>query len=354
MSICLIGLGANVGSRRETLNRAIADLSALPQTRLIAISPWLETGAVGGPAGQGDFLNGAATFETSLAPAVLHHHMKQVEAALGRQRQVRWGPRTVDLDLLLYDLLVIDEPELQVPHPRMAWRRFVLEPAAAVAADMIHPTIGWSVDGLLDHLNTTLPYVAIAGAIGAGKTHLARRLGKDADVRWISEAVDPSRLSTFYGDPSGTAWQTELEFLRERAMSLSVLSFSDSAPDACSSPCGWTISDFWFDQSMAFARIWLPQSQQEAFGRRWLELREHVARPRLVVLLNVPVAVLAQRVRLRNRPFEQSLEESTLRRIRDSLEEQAQQAEVGPVMRLGDQTTEESYIEVRAALDSMA
>ena len=108
-------------------------------------------------------------------PQALLAEFQKVEADLGRQRNEHWGPRTIDLDLLLYDDLTLADPDLVVPHPRMAWRRFVLEPAAEVAPEMLHPGTGWTIARLLDHLNQTPWYLAIAGPIGVGKSLSGRR-----------------------------------------------------------------------------------------------------------------------------------------------------------------------------------
>jgi 2-amino-4-hydroxy-6-hydroxymethyldihydropteridine diphosphokinase len=356
MAICLIGLGANLGQRGDTLQRAVGRIESLPETRRLAVSSWLETEPVGGPTGQGAFLNGAATFETALEPEALHQGMLDIEQSLGRRRETHWGPRTIDLDLLLYDRLVLKTPQLEIPHPRMAWRRFVLEPASQIAAEMIHPTIGWSIGRLLQHLNASPRYVALAGPIGAGKTHLAQRLGEDSDVRWIAETVDSSRLEAFYRDPAGTAWETEIELLMQRAALLSSVPSSRQAatgrgiePDAAT----WAVSDFWFDHSMAFARVWLPQDKQAAFRQRWLETRGHVPPPRLLVVLEAPVDVLRRRIAARGRPYEQGLDRGVLERIRDAIEEQVQSADTGPVLRIEDRRLSHSYDEVRAALDAM-
>ena len=94
---------------------------------------------MGGPPGQGDFLNGAILVETLLSPEAVLAILQEIEAALGRRREERWGPRTIDLNLLLYNQEVRRTPALELPHPRMTQRRFVLEPAAAVAASMVIP-----------------------------------------------------------------------------------------------------------------------------------------------------------------------------------------------------------------------
>jgi len=148
----LIALGANLGDRAAALQGAIDHLAACPQIFSLVASPFVTTAPVGGPADQPDFLNAAARFRTTLSPTSILALLRQVEAEYCRQRDVHWGPRTLDLDLLLYGEVVIDMPELQVPHPRMALRRFVLEPAAAIAADMRHPILEKTIAQLLAEL----------------------------------------------------------------------------------------------------------------------------------------------------------------------------------------------------------
>src|SRR5689334_22907883 len=114
MATALIGLGSNVGDRRGTLLRAMELIDAQQEVEVKAISPWHATAPVGGPAGQGEFLNGALRLETSLSPQTLHELLRQVEQQLGRTRTVRWDQRTIDLDLLLYDTIVLETPELTI------------------------------------------------------------------------------------------------------------------------------------------------------------------------------------------------------------------------------------------------
>lgn len=124
-----IGLGANIGEREKTLRRAVALLAAADRVDVVHASEFRETDPVG-VVDQPRFLNGAVAIETVLAPQELLGTLLRIERELGRIRGERWGPRAIDLDLLLYGDDVVDEPGLRVPHPRLHERRFALEPLA--------------------------------------------------------------------------------------------------------------------------------------------------------------------------------------------------------------------------------
>jgi 2-amino-4-hydroxy-6-hydroxymethyldihydropteridine diphosphokinase len=137
-----IGLGSNLGDREGFLRRAVELLRAEPEIDVVAVSNVRETDPVDF-LDQPRFLNGAVEVETGLPPRPLLERLLAVEAALGRRRDgLRYGPRTIDLDLLLYGEEVVDEPGLTVPHPRLAERRFVLEPLHELAPDLVVPGRG--------------------------------------------------------------------------------------------------------------------------------------------------------------------------------------------------------------------
>ncbi|MEY2747521.1 MAG: 2-amino-4-hydroxy-6-hydroxymethyldihydropteridine diphosphokinase, partial [Planctomycetota bacterium] len=148
-----IALGSNVGAREEHLAHALRRLSEAEGTRLVRASSWIETEPVGGPSGQGRYLNGACLVETTLEPRALLALLHEIERERGRERarEERNGPRTLDLDLILCGDLVVSEADLQVPHPRWRERAFVLEPLAQVAPDLRDPLDGASVAELRDH-----------------------------------------------------------------------------------------------------------------------------------------------------------------------------------------------------------
>ncbi len=163
MPLALVALGANLGDRQAALAGAHQALRADPHVRLLETSPTFETAPVGGPAGQAPFLNAALTLETRLEPHALWARLQAIETQHGRTRHKRWDARTLDLDLLLIDQLVLSGGPLVLPHPRMAVRAFVLEPAATVAATWLHPTAGQTVGQLWRHLQENSPWVALWG-----------------------------------------------------------------------------------------------------------------------------------------------------------------------------------------------
>ncbi len=346
MPACLIGLGSNQGDRQSTLDATVAELRRQSGITVTAVSRWHETAPVGGPANQECFLNGALTAETSLSPVELLASLQEIENRLGRTRVTRWGPRTIDLDLLLYGECVLNTPSLVLPHPRMAWRRFVLEPAAEVAGNMLHSTTRWTIARLLEHLNSTARYVAITGPIAAGKSHLAQQLSTSLNARLITEQPDWSRLEAFYANTADHAWDIEREFLRQRAELLSV-------DNLYTSNSGWTVSDFWFDQSAAFARAWLSAEQAPAFLRQFEQAQKNAVKPKLVVLLDLPASELLARVGQRGRACEKRLTLEQLDRIRREVLRQVCQTDVGPVLRITADNQETALTEVLAAVQGM-
>ena len=136
-----IGLGANVGPREVTLLRAVDLLAEADDVEVLAVSQLRETDPVG-IVDQPRFLNGAVRIDTSLPPRALLELLLRTEQTLGRVREERWGPRTVDLDLLVYGDVTVEEPGLHVPHPRLHERRFALEPLVELDPELVVPGLG--------------------------------------------------------------------------------------------------------------------------------------------------------------------------------------------------------------------
>ncbi|HBH60274.1 MAG TPA: 2-amino-4-hydroxy-6-hydroxymethyldihydropteridine diphosphokinase [Nitrospiraceae bacterium] len=150
MSTVYIGIGSNLGSREENCERAIRLLIAhgitiTKRSSMIETKPW-------GFTEQSDFINMAIEIETTLAPEELLRLLKKIETEAGRLPSSHWGPRAIDLDILLYDDLVINTPELEIPHPGIEQREFVLRPLSELAPNTMHPVLHKSIRELLDAL----------------------------------------------------------------------------------------------------------------------------------------------------------------------------------------------------------
>lgn len=144
---CAIALGSNLGDSQRILEAALARLSATPNISIVSKSSWYHTQPIGPP--QPDYLNGCALLQVKLSPQPLLETLLQVEITFGRVRRERWGARSLDLDLLLYDDLILDTPSLQLPHPRMSERAFVLVPLAEIAPNWIEPVSGKAIGQLV-------------------------------------------------------------------------------------------------------------------------------------------------------------------------------------------------------------
>ncbi|MGD1909014.1 MAG: 2-amino-4-hydroxy-6-hydroxymethyldihydropteridine diphosphokinase [Leptolyngbyaceae cyanobacterium] len=148
-----IALGSNLGDSAAILQGAITALRNHPHIRVTAVSDWYETAPVGPP--QPNYLNGCALLETDLAPEELLRVMLAIETQFGRQRRERWGPRHLDLDLLFFGDVVMTTPTLQIPHPHLQERAFVLVPLAEIAPTWQDPISGLTVAALLRKVDTS-------------------------------------------------------------------------------------------------------------------------------------------------------------------------------------------------------
>ncbi len=277
MAFALVALGANLGDRAGTLDRAMTALASHPGVHLVAQSAWKETVAVGGPANQPVFLNGVALWDTSLPPREFLQVLRAVETRLGRSRMVRWEARTLDLDLLLYDECVIESPELIVPHPRMAFRRFVLASAVEAAPHMRHPLFDWTVAELWEHLNTAPNYLALASEAAAGIPDLAASV---AELAGVALCADPTGASATIYTSASDVLRRELGVVRARAGAI--------AECLNQWPQG-VVSDFWLEQSMAIWETSKPAQRCPVDEDELASVLATAPKPKLLAFLSRPV-----------------------------------------------------------------
>ncbi|MEA5554263.1 2-amino-4-hydroxy-6-hydroxymethyldihydropteridine diphosphokinase [Anabaena cylindrica UHCC 0172] len=147
-----IALGSNMGDPQKILDATLETLAQTPGIIIEAKSSWYRTKAIGPP--QPDYLNGCAILQVEMLPQTLLATLLAIEQKFGRVRQQHWGPRTLDLDLLLYDNLILNQPNLQIPHPGMHKRAFVLVPLAEIAPNWIEPVSGLVIQDLLKEVDT--------------------------------------------------------------------------------------------------------------------------------------------------------------------------------------------------------
>lgn len=324
MHTALVALGANLGHRQRQLDAAIAALEARSDTAVRAKSNWYETAPVGGPAGQEPFLNGAVLLDTELLPTDLLDVLQDIERAAGRRPRERWAARPLDLDLLLYDDLACEAWRLTLPHPRLAVRRFVLEPAAEIAPELVHPVIGWTLRRLLEHLHDAVPYAAIGGLEPARRRAFARKL-LESTLGWL--ATDPQPADSQPGGPQRRDWQATLE--RQSAL---------IERDHWPAVRAWGVSDFWFDQLLVEAMLESDSAELAARQVACEAARARVTLPKVVFVLEHSLAAPA--------------DEDEVRR-RTALGELARSPGLGPVLPLDLADEPRALAEAQAALAAM-
>lgn len=346
-----IGLGSNLGDRNANLHAALDALNAHPAVRVARTSTFYETVPLGS-AQQPDYVNAVAALETSLEAGALLLLMRDIEDRLGRVRAERWQPRTIDLDLLLFDQQVIVTSELTIPHPGMHLRSFVLRGLCELGPELIHPVLRQSVAELYRRLNgrdffidaARPQLISIAGLIGVGKTTLASRLAECLNAKLIVEKYDDNPyLAEVYAGRKDMALDSELFFLSSSATQL--------RRDRLK-PGSRYVSDYVFDKALIYASSWLEADDLELYKKHFSCVTQEVAEPVLAIYLYDDIQQCLDRIHRRNRPYEQQIETAFLDELRQKYEALYADWTTCPLVRLNAQACvhQEQVIEWAAQL----
>jgi 2-amino-4-hydroxy-6-hydroxymethyldihydropteridine diphosphokinase len=304
--IAYIGLGSNIGDRQRTIKQAQNLLGENPKIEVLRVSELRQTAPLGGTP-QPAYLNGVAEIRTTMEAEELLGTLLATEDSLGRIRDGRWQPRTIDLDLLLFGGQVIRRPNLVVPHPQMHLRSFVLDGLRQLDPSLVHPVLKETVAELSRRLGGAdfvlrpeVPQlVSIAGPIAVGKTTLAERLAAILQGGVLHEPYHTNPfLPKVCAGVKELALACQLYFLVHRSEQLN----PQALPlDRVS------LSDYVFDQELIYARRCLEGDQWELYQDVFPRYAEKVATPVLVVYLEDSAMNCLDRVHRRNRPFEQRI-----------------------------------------------
>lgn len=346
-----VGLGANLGDRAAQLEAAVRALDASPGITVEAVSPVYEGAAhTLGPEPQPPYLNAVAALRTDLAPDDLLALFLRLEREAGRERRTRWEARPLDLDLLLYGDDEVQTGALTVPHPRLAERRFVLQPLADLAPGLLVPGYGVPVRDLLAacpdpvslqpldidlHVTSTtapldlpdaLRYIVVEGVIGAGKTSLARMLAERMGARLVLEEFDENPfLPDFYREPVRWAFHTQLAFLASRFRQQKALADRDLFHHA-------TVADYTFDKDRIFAHITLDGDELQLYENLYGLMEATTVQPDLVVYLQSSVDRLMQNIAQRGREYERDMSRSYIAELAEAYDRYFRTYAKGPLL----------------------
>jgi 2-amino-4-hydroxy-6-hydroxymethyldihydropteridine diphosphokinase len=325
-----IALGSNKGDRIKHLQDAV-DL-IFTQIGSIHIISRIYNSQSAGFEGD-DFLNCCSIVETMLSAEDTMKTLLRIETQLGRTRTLNEGyeSRTIDLDMLFFDDLVMDTKLLRVPHIKIRERKFVLQPLNDIASSVKHPTLKKPVSELLDACEDSGPiepfhiwlknpskqfsfgnynYIAIEGNIGAGKTSLANKIAQDFNAKLILERfADNAFLPKFYEEPQRYAFTLEMSFLADRYQQISDdLSQLDLFKD-------FMVSDYDIYKSLIFSKITLPEDEFKLYRKLFYLMYKDISKPDLYVYLYQNTDRLQENIKKRGRDYEQKIDNAYLDKI---------------------------------------
>jgi deoxyguanosine kinase len=309
-----IGLGSNLGDSKACIDQALEMLRETDGIDSVQAAEIITTKALA-KSDQPDYQNTAAKLQVSLTPEELLACMMKIEDELGRTRPERYAPRTIDLDILIYDDLIIATDDLTVPHPQMHLRSFVMTPMAEIAPGLIHPSLGVSMDELSKRLNgesfmlspDTPQLISVAGIIGVGKTTLAKALAEQLSCPMICEAYDTNPyIADVYAGKTELALDCQLYFLKSRIEQITPANLTSERA---------AVSDYIFDKDKIFASRTLTAEQFSKYKEEYTAAAASVAKPVLSIYLRDLPENALDRIHSRNRSYEQDIRIETLKEL---------------------------------------
>ena len=328
MTLAYISIGSNLGNRLSYLQQGIHACSRIG--RVHSISTVVETSAMG--FNGNPFLNACFSIATALSAQELMQQLLAVERQLGRTRSTTVGyqNRTLDLDLLFYDDLVLNEATLTLPHPSMEKRRFVLQPLAEIAPNKLHPILQKTTTVLLaectdniilDPIDQSLlhplyagikqhDFICIEGIIGSGKTTLAKILAEKLGYKTLEERfADNPFLPKFYRKPKRYAFPLELSFLADRFKQI-----NEEAEQLDLFQSG-VVSDYHMSKSLVFAKNTLSEDEYPLFKQLFELMSRSANQPSLCIYLRQTTSRAKANIKNRGRSYEQQIETTYLKKL---------------------------------------
>ena len=325
-----IALGSNKGDKFQYLQLAVNEIH--PRIGSISIISKVFSSPAFGFKGD-DFLNACLLVKTNLKPRKLLSGLLNIEKDLGRipTDSEKYESRCIDLDIIFYDEEIIDYKNLQIPHPEMQKRKFVLQPLKDIGKEVVHPELNKTVtdllhechdDSVLKPINIWLKnpskaydfslynYIAIEGNIGAGKTSLATKMSKEFNAKLILERfADNPFLPKFYKEPQRYAFTLEMSFLADRYQQISDdLSQLDLFKD-------FIVSDYDVFKSIIFSKITLPEDEYMLYRKLFYQVNKDIPKPDLYVYLYQNTERLQENIKKRGRKYEKEIQDEYLDQI---------------------------------------
>ena len=324
-----LSLGSNMGNRHLMLQKAIFGIRE-KVGEVVQVSAVYENPAVGFKGA--DFLNACILVETKLSSTEVLHTIIQIESDFGRERSEHDGyqSRILDIDIILYEREIIKTENLEIPHPRMDTRNFVLKPLADIAPQYYHPILNKDIRNLLQQckdrgqvkkskyklfknrsaLFSQLQFIAIEGNIGAGKTTLSKMIAEDFNAKLVLERfADNAFLPKFYEDKSRYAFPLELSFLADRYQQLTD---DTSQFDLFKS---FMVSDYDIFKSLIFAKITLQKEEFNLYRKVFNFMYKEVKKPEIYLYLYQNTERLLANIKKRGRDYEQNIDAQYLDKI---------------------------------------